>query len=69
MAVVSKKAEKGQEETIPNSMQTRALIDDGGCRCPTAATESHSRLLSIQQSTNIICDRTKFVKTRKIYHS
>jgi hypothetical protein len=63
VSVVSKKAEKGQEETIHNSMKTR------GCRCPTAATESHSRLLCIQQSTNIICDRTKFVKTRKIYHS
>ncbi len=49
------------------SMRTRASIDDGGRRRPTAATGPgpHSRLLSIQQSTNIICDRSTSLKLEK----
>jgi len=39
-------------------MQTRALMNDGGSHRPTVATRPHSRLLSIQQSTNKICNRT-----------
>jgi hypothetical protein len=34
------------------------LIDYGGCRRPVAAMGPHSRLLSIQQSANILCNRT-----------
>jgi hypothetical protein len=49
-----------------HSMRTRASIDDGGRRRPTAATEPHSRLLSIQQSTNTICDRTTALKLEKV---
>ena len=49
-----------------HSMRTRASIDDGGRRRPTAATGPHSRLLSIQQSTNIICDRTTLLKLKRI---
>jgi hypothetical protein len=48
------------------SMQTRASIDDGGRCRPTAATGPHSRLLSIQQSTNIICDMTTSLKLEKV---
>ena len=37
-----------------SSMRAHASIDDGGRRCPTVATGPHSRLLNIQQSTNIL---------------
>ena len=40
-----------------SSMRTGASIGDGGRRCPKVATGPHSRLLSIQQSTNIIGNR------------
>ena len=49
-----------------HSMRARASIDDGGRRRPTVATGPHSRLLSIQQSTNIICDRTASLKLKKV---
>ena len=49
-----------------HSMRTRASIDDGGRRHPTVATGPHSRLLSIQKSTNIICDRTTSLKLEKV---
>ena len=49
-----------------NSMRTRALIDDGGCCCPTAATGPHSQILIVQQSTNILCDRTMLLKLEKV---
>jgi len=49
-----------------HSMQTCASIDDGGHRHPTVATGPHSWLLSIQQSTNIICDRTTLLKLKKV---
>jgi hypothetical protein len=48
------------------SMRTHASIDDGGRRRPTAATGPHSRLLSIQQSTNLICDRTMSLNLEKV---
>ena len=44
------------------SMRTRALIDDGGCLCPSATVGPHSRLFSIQQSTNLLCNRTTLLK-------
>jgi hypothetical protein len=44
-----------------SSMQTGALIDDGGRHRPMVATGPHSQLrlliLSIQQSTNILGNR------------
>ena len=49
-----------------HSMRTRASIDDGGRRRPTAATGPHSRLLSIQQSTNILCNRSMSLKLEKV---
>ena len=49
-----------------HSMRTRAWIDDGGRRRPTVAAGSHSQLLSIQQSSNIIYDRTTSLKVEKV---
>jgi hypothetical protein len=37
-------------------------MDHGGRRCHTAAMGPHSRQQSIQQSTNIICDRSTSLK-------
>ena len=44
-----------------HNMRTRASIDD----C-TAATGPHSRLLSIQQSTHIICNGTTLLKLEQV---
>jgi hypothetical protein len=53
----------GAERDYSHSMQSCASIDDGGRRRPTAATVGpHSRLLGIQQSTSILCDRTTSLK-------
>jgi len=49
-----------------HSMRTRAWIDDGGRRRPTVAAGPHSQLLSMQQSSNIICDRTTSLKVEKV---
>ena len=50
-----------------HSMRTCASIDDGGRRRPTVPTTGpHSQLLSMQQSTNIICDRTTALKLEKV---
>ena len=48
-----------------NSTKKKSLDHDGRRR-PTAATGPHSRRLSIQQSTNIICDRTTLLKLKRI---
>jgi hypothetical protein len=37
-------------------------VNHGGRCCPTATMGPHSRLLSIQQSANILCDRTTLLK-------
>ncbi len=41
-----------------NNRQVRTSIDHGGRHCPMAAMGPHSRLLSIQQSANILWDRS-----------
>ena len=56
----------GAGRDYSHSMRTRASINDGGRRRPKVATGPHSRLLSIQQSTNIICDRTTLLKLEKV---
>ena len=43
-----------------------APINHGGRRCPTAAMKPHSRLLSIQQSTNILGNRLVSLKLEKV---
>jgi hypothetical protein len=42
--------------------QVSTLINHGGRRHPMAAMGAHSRLLSIQQSANILCNRTILLK-------
>ena len=49
-----------------SSMGTHASIDDGGRHRPTVATEPHSRLLSIQQSTNILGSSLVLLKLEKV---
>jgi hypothetical protein len=47
-------------------MRFLASIDHGGRRRPTAAMKPHSRLLSIQQSTNILGNRLVLLKLEKV---
>jgi hypothetical protein len=47
------------------SMRFLVSIDHGGRRRPTAAMKPHSRLLSIQQSANILCNRLVLLKLEK----
>jgi hypothetical protein len=46
-------------------MQFLALINHGGRGRPMAAMKPHSRLLCIQQSANILCDRLVSLKLEK----
>ena len=50
---------------LDNSTQKKSINHDGRHR-PTAATGPHSRLLSIQQSTNILFDRNASIKLVKV---
>ncbi len=45
--------------------QVRTSIDHGGCRRPMAAMGPHSQLLSIQQSANILWNRSTSLKLEK----
>jgi hypothetical protein len=45
--------------------QVRTLIDHGGRRRPMAAMGPHSWLLSIQQSANILWNRSTLLKLEK----
>ena len=47
----------GPGDEVFCSMPFLASIDHGGGRRPTATMMPHSRLLSMQQSANILCDR------------
>ena len=47
------------------TMRFRRSIDNGGHRRRTTAVGPHSRLLSIQQSANILCDRLVSLKLEK----
>jgi hypothetical protein len=42
--------------------QVHTSNNHGSCRHPMAAMGPHSKLLSIQQSANILCDRTMLLK-------
>ena len=55
----------GPGDEVFCSMRFLALIDHGGRRRPTAAMKPHSRLLSIQQSTNILGNRLVSLKLEK----
>ncbi len=55
----------GPGDEVSYTMRFRASINDGGhCRC-TTAMGPHSRLLSIQQSANILWDRLVLLKLEK----
>jgi hypothetical protein len=56
----------GPGDEVFCSMRFLASIDHGGRRCPTAAMKPHSRLLSIQQSTNILGNRLVSLKLEKV---
>ena len=55
----------GPGDKVFCSMRFLASIDHGSQRRPTAAMKPHSRLLSIQQSANILCDRLVSLKLEK----
>ncbi len=55
----------GPGDEVSYTMQFYALIDDGGHRRRTTAMGPHSRLLSIQQSANIVCDRLVLLQLEK----
>ncbi len=56
----------GPGDEVSYTMQFRASIDDGGHRRRTTAMGPHSRLLSIQQSANILGDRLVLLKLEKL---
>jgi hypothetical protein len=58
----------GPGDKVSDTMQFHALIEDGGHSCRTTAMGPHSQLLSIQQSSNILCDRLVLLKLEKNYH-
>jgi hypothetical protein len=53
------------EDKFHYRMGLHALINHGGCRCATATTGPHSQLLSIQQSANILWNRSMLLKLEK----
>ncbi len=55
----------GPEDKVFRLMRFLASIDHGGRRRPTAAMKPHSRLLSIQQLANILCNRLVLLKLEK----
>ena len=55
----------GEGDEVFCSMRFLALIDHGGRGRPTATMKPHSRLLRIQQSANILCDRLVSLKLEK----
>ncbi len=55
----------GPGDEVSYTMQFCALINDGGHRRRTTAMGPHSWLLSIQQSSNILCNRLVLLKLEK----
>jgi hypothetical protein len=55
----------GPGDELSYMMQFCASIDNGGHRHRTTAMGPHSRLLSIQQSANILCNRLVLLKLEK----
>ena len=55
----------GEGDEVFCSMQFLALINHGSRGRPTAAMKPHSRLLRIQQSANILCNRLVSLKLEK----
>ena len=57
----------GEEGEVFCSMQFLASTNHGRRRHPMAAMKPHSRLLHIQQSVNIVCDRLILLKLEKTF--
>ncbi len=55
----------GPRDEVSYTMQFCALVDDGGHRRRMTAMGPHSPLLSIQLSSNILCDRLVLLKLEK----
>jgi hypothetical protein len=55
----------GPRDKVSYTMRFRASINDGGHHHRTTAMGPHSRLLSIQQSSNILCERLVLLKLEK----
>ncbi len=55
----------GPGDEVSYTMRFRASIDDGGHHHHTTTMGPHSRLLSKQQSANILCDRLVLLKLEK----
>jgi hypothetical protein len=55
----------GPGDVFSYMMGLCASMDHEGCRRPMAATGPHSRVLGIQQSVNILCNRTMLLKLEK----
>jgi hypothetical protein len=55
----------GPVDKVFYTMQFCRSIDDGGHRRRTTAVGPHSRLLSIQQSAIILCDKLVSLKLEK----
>jgi hypothetical protein len=55
----------GPVDEVFYTMRFCRSIDDGGHRLRTTTVGPHSRLLSIQQSANILCDRLVSLKLEK----
>jgi hypothetical protein len=55
----------GPGDEVPYTMQFCASINNGGHHHCTTAMGHHSRLLSIQQSASILCNRLILLKLEK----
>ncbi len=56
----------GPGDKVSYTMQFHASINDGCHRHHMTVMGPHSRLLSIQQSANILCDRLVLLKVEKL---
>ncbi len=55
----------GPGDKVSYTMQFCASINDGGHRHHMTAMGPHSQLLSIQQSSNILCNKLVLLKLEK----
>jgi hypothetical protein len=59
----------GGDDSYNYNRKVCTSIDHGGRHHHMAAIGPHSQFLRIQQSTNILCNRTRYVvQMRKTYH-
>ncbi len=56
----------GGDDSYNYNRQVHTLIDHGSPHCPMAAMGPHSQVLSIQQSANILWNRSTLLKLEKL---